>query len=304
MISVTILGDDPCLKKEVFLSAVDVPSSVDQAEKKIHLPSSIDNNMQEYSVCICNTTTSHERRDFHQSMIGTSNAIILVMNGASMKPPFVSFRYYMKIIRENQSIPLMGEECNVPVVLMVMNLVNPKEYEHAKELNTLCIDFELIAKAMVAQGQLDEIKIRKAFDAAYEYGRTHLTITMMSNMMNVPSKSAVRCKSIHGTSQVIGKHVSQPDLTSSDDFREMQAQLNIARVPSPEIIQRTTCESPSSDRCSSPGDVRSTQPTPSPSPRNSEKSYSPRKIFSAKRAQKSMSAENVTSDDDGGCALQ
>lgn len=304
MISVSILGDDPYLNKNVFLSAVDVPSSVNQAEKKIRLPSGIDSSMQEYSVSICNTVASHEQRDFHRTTVNTSNAIILVMNGAGMKPPFVSFRYYMKIIRENQIIPLMGEECDLPVVLMVMNLENPKEYEHAKELNTLCVDFRLVAKAMFAQGELDEIKLKKSFGAAYEYGRSHLTTTMMTNLMHIPAKNAVRCRSIHGSSKLAGKHVSQPELTSSSDFLEMQAQLNITRVPSPEFVQYSTCDSPSSDSCSSPADVRSTQPSPSPSPRISEKSYSPRKRFSAKRVHKSMSADNLPDDESSGCALQ
>lgn len=303
MISVTILGDDPCLKKDVFLSVADVPSSVDQAEKRIRLPSGIDNDLQEYSVSICNTTSVHDQRELQRTMVCTSNAIILVMNGAGMKPPFVSFRYYMKVIRENQIIPLVGEKCDVPVVLMVMNLENPGDYEHRVELNRLCVDYGLIAKAMFGHGQLDDLKVKKSFDAAFEHGRTHLTMTMMTNLMPVPMRSPVRCKSIHGRSQLAGKHVSQPALTSSADFREMQEQLKITRVPSPDLSRQQVCESPSSDGYSTPGDVRSVTQTPSPSPRNSETAYSPRKRFSTKRAQKSTSADNMTGEN-GGCTLQ
>ena len=300
MISVTILGDNPCLKKEVFLSATDVPVSMEQAEKKIRLPSGINNDLQEYSVSICNTTALHDMQEAQLTFVNTSNAVVLVMNGAGMKPPFISFRYYMKVIRENQLATPMGDNCDVPVVLMVMNLEKP--YEHRTELNCLCIDYGLIAKAMFDQGQLDSLKVKKSFDAAFEHGRTHLTTTMMTTLMPMRVKFPVRCKSIRGVSQLVEKHVSQPALTSSADFREMQHQIYSYRVPSPDFS--LTCDSPSSDSCPSPGDVRSVTATPSPSPRTSEKSHSPRKRLSAKRAQKSVSTSDMSGIDGNGCTLQ
>lgn len=299
MINVCVFGDDPCLKRDVFCSAGNTDSKKDQIELMVKLRGGIGSDFQEYPVVVFNAP---EDMVMARTSIAMSNAVILVMNGTNMKPPFAKFRYYIEFIRENQMVPMLGDSCTLPVVLIVMNMDNPSDYEHRNQLNELLIEFQLTAKALFGKDQAvtNATKMKKSYEAAFESGRTHLTTAMMTRLMPMPQNHVTRCKSIRGSSKLTGKHVSQPALTSSADFRDMQDHLNATRAPSPELYQ--TCDSPTSDG-PSPRDPWSAQPTPSPSPRLSFKGASPRKRFSSKKAQKSKSVDCVDNESSS-CSLQ